>query len=360
MSSFETIERALDKFENGFNSKFEEVSIKNKELADEILQLKQRGVMQHGYDGLQTNGKTMGENVSVLFDQNAEMFFKTGNMNLKLDVKSITSAVSGMVGQYAPIATPSMTQSSLISALSIRSQPGLATLNYVRMTDRGVKPAVQTAEGAQKAETTPTFTKVTQNAITIAGYTVLSEQALKTQGELSRVIDVHLKNQLLRSLDTLVIDGTAAAAWPFGGLEALSGTYISATYTLLHDAIIDAATNMRASGYEPDVICLNPMEFLGIALKKDTAGQYLTGAYMGELPQKLHGMRVTFSSDVALGKALVLDSRYVEILMTDDANVQFGYNNDDFVRNLVTARVECSVIPVVRDLQAMNLVSPKV
>lgn len=354
---FNEMSNQLNRIEKDINSNFETVGQKYHELSDRLLTLEQIGGNRFPGE-MSTRPASPGAAVAKSFKENSEMFFRSRAMTLEVKTPILQSQV-GTVMSEGPTPRPSPVKTALVSAIPTRSIQGVSSLVYSRITDIGQLASVQAGEGALKTNAQPTFSSITQNAITVAGYTEMSEQALKTQGELEKVIDVHLTNSVLKALDNTLIDGTAVSAWPFSGLEALATDYTSATYTLLHDAVVEAAANMRTSGYEPDLVCINPMTFLGIALAKDTSGQYLTGAYMGDLPGILHGMRVTFSSNVAAGKALVIDSRYTELLISDLLNVTFGYVNDGFVRNQVTARGEVSVIPVVRDLGAINLVSPK-
>jgi hypothetical protein len=128
---------------------------------------------------------------------------------------------------------------------------------------------------------------------------------------------------------------------------------------LLHDAVVECAAHIRWGGNGPDVACLNPMSLLGIALAKATDDGYLAGSYANKLPAILHGMKVTFSANGALGTALVLDIRYTEARIGDEMNVMFTYRNDDFTRNKITVRAEMGIIPIARDTEAIQLVTPK-
>lgn len=351
--------KSLDEYGQKVFGKLEEMRATQGEFADRILTIEQKGTTMNS-DYRSPSIKSAGDSVTKAFEANADIFTKTRNVNLRIETKSITSGlVAPTVANGGVTIQPSEAANTLISAIQMRPLQGAASMHYARMTDQGVAYAVQGGEGAAKQESQPVFETVQQNAITIAGWCTLSEQALKTQGELARAMDVHMRNQLITAIDKTVISGTAVTAWPFSGLKTLAFAYTSATYTLIHDAIVEATAHLRWGGYQPDVVCVNPMTYLDIALKKDTTGQYLTGAYMGELPAQLHGMRVTFSAEIPLGKALVADSRYLEVLLADEMNVQLAYTGDNFTKNLITARAEVAIIPVVRDLGAISLVAPK-
>lgn len=356
IDSVEEIDGRIQKFVEKSQRTIDEIGTNQRELADRMLQIEQRGTLRMDYDGTQPAGG-FGAAVAKAFEANADAFFK--NRTLSLSVKAVTAAVVGAVASIGPGMKPDATGTSLLSAIPTQSAQGLASIIYSRMTDQGQAAGVQDGEGALKTEIAPVFTPITQNCITVAGFTVLSEQALKTSGELAKVIDGHLRQKVLLKADSVLLAGTAVTAWPFAGLVALATDYTSATYTSLHDAVVEAAAHMRWAGYEPDVVCLNPMSFLGIALAKATTGEYLAGSYMNELPAILHGMRVTFSANVALGKALVVDTRYTEARIGDELNVLFAYQNDDLIRNKITARAEMGIIPIARDTAAIRLVTPK-
>jgi hypothetical protein len=59
------------------------------------------------------------------------------------------------------------------------------------------------------------------------------------------------------------------------------------------------------------------------------------------------------------GKALLLDSAQVELLVVDGFQIFVGYDGNDFTKNLVTVLVERRVIPTFRATGCARLITPK-
>lgn len=336
------------------------------ELRDRINGLEQKGGMrQEGHTGTTTN---LGATVATKFREVSEQFAATKNVRftVPLETKSIgafTGASSiiashGTLGSGMIAATPAAMM--LVGNLPSKPTGGILTGHYAKYTDTTGAPAVQASEGAAKAEASPVFVDVAQNAITVAGWATVSEQALRGDGALETLVNTFLAGKVLQAADTTLIAGTAATAWPFAGYDALATAYPSATYTGLGDAIAEAVQNMRQDGFLPDIVAINSMAYLDIILSKNTGGDYLLAGALTHAPSdiRLHGCKVVFSSSLTTGEALVFDSRYCELGVSNDLTVEIGTTSDNFTRNLKTVRAEIGLIPTMRHIGAVRLVTP--
>ena len=344
------------------------VAVKLAEHSDEILQLKQRGSMQP-MDYQNAPRGTLGEAVQKKFREVSEQFAATKSVRFTVpfEVKATIGAFTGstsILASHGTIGTGMIAQSPaalmLVGNLPTRPTGGVLTSHYGRYVGQTGAAGVQSSEGAAKAEATPTFSDISQNAVTVAGFTKISEQALKGEGELAAVVNNFLVGEVFESADAMLIGGTAAAAWPFAGYDALSTAYPSAVYTDLGDAVADCVQNMRQSGFMPDIVVLNAMAYLAIILSKNTGGDYLIPGAVTNAPGdiRLHGCKVVFSSLMTTGEALVLDSRYCEMGVSSEMVVELGYDADDFTRNMRTVRAEIGLIPTMRHVGAVRLVTP--
>lgn len=154
----------------------------------------------------------------------------------------------------------------------------------------------------------------------------------------------------------------------FDGLISLADTFTSTTYTALADAISEAVANMQTAGFQPDVVVLSPSDWLAVqVLTASGSGEYLSGSYLGALPQALRGLRVVLSPTVTTGlspapttgRALLMDSAHIDLRVVEDFSVEVGYVNTDFTNNVVTLLGELRVIPVFRCEGAAVLVAPR-
>ena len=136
-------------------------------------------------------------------------------------------------------------------------------------------------------------------------------------------------------------------------LTTLSGTSGLGTASLLTpDGIFKAMmTVQNNSGFAPDAIVINPTDYQNIRLRKDSNGQYYGGGFMSgaygnggivEQPP-IWGLRTVVTSAVAVGTCYVGAFKLGASIIRKDAGmaVDIAYQNeDDFIKNLVTIRIE--------------------
>lgn len=349
--------KALDSLEKNALSELQKIGTQQLEFADRIHKLEQRsaGVPAGPHT---KHAATLGSAIAAEAERNFELFRKTRNVSF--EVKTITGAAVGAVGSMPP-ALASGNAGGIASVLRMEPSVGVNALIYARRTGTTGAVDVQGGEGAAKATAEPVFTPINQTQIFIAGKCKITEQAIRSQGELQQVIDTFLQGEIAKRLDALMVDGSVAPAPVWTGLEALASNFTSATYTKLADACMEAQASMRLSGYAADTVVMAADEWVKIILEKTAAGEYLSGSYLREMPALLNGMRVaTITAGILpANKALVYDSRFVDARVSDVMNVQMAYSGDDFDKNLITIRGEMAVIPVMRDVFAATLVTPK-
>jgi hypothetical protein len=73
---------------------------------------------------------------------------------------------------------------------------------------------------------------------------------------------------------------------------------------------------------------------------------------------EMRGLRVLLSPSVDAGKALLMDTAHVELLVVDGFVVEAAYADDDFSKNLISLRGETRVIPVFLSVGAARLITP--
>lgn len=345
----ESILKALEGLEHTFG-------IQQRELADRVLNLEQKGGARFERT---TEGVGIGENFIKEFDANRDMLAKTGKLRLELNFKAAGDPVTTASGRRiisAGVGAPAAGVIGFQDALRQRAVPGTTAIEYSRYTGIEGAAAQQAAEGDTKASVRPTHTLIQQTAITIAGLTKISKQALNDSAELKAAVETVLYRSCATALDTALVSGATGFT---GGYSGLAFSVTSGTYTALVDAVSEAVANMRVAGFVADVVALAPADFLAMQVLKGTDGHYLSGPPLGALPQELRGLRVVLSPTVDAGKALVCDSAHSELLIVDSFGVEVGTDGDDFSKNLYTLRGELRVIPVFRTAASMRLVTPK-
>jgi hypothetical protein len=344
----EQILKALDKVEQNY-------SVKMAEFGDRILNLEQSGSAHLG-ERLSTSSQSLGAQVAAAYAKNSEILAKSKSLRIEIkaatDVISTTSGRSNFAGGVGSPGVSAMI--GVQNALSVRAAPGASVSEYFRFSGTQGGASIQAGEGAQKSAVRPDHQLVVQSSLTVAGYSKISRQALNDSAELQAAINVTLRRSIASALDSALNVGNVSPAWD--GLLALA-TGFASNYTSLVDAVSHGVSEMQLAGFVPDAVALNPGDWLAITVQKGTDGHPLSGAYLGVLPEAMRGLKVVLSPTVPLSKALLIDSGQIEMLVSDDFAVEFGYTNDDFTKNLIVILGETRVIPVYRSYGAALLIT---
>lgn len=329
------------------------------ELADRVMQLEQRGRGGPEDYALKAAGqdRTIGRQAVEQFEKNAELFAKTGSVRLTL--KAASDPIT--TGQGRAIATggagaPAAQVLGIQNGLPTRTIGATTALEYSRFTGITGAAAQQAAEGDAKAAVRPEHSIITQKALTIAGWSRISRQAMRDRNALVGAIDVVLRRSVGMALDAALVTGATDFT---GGLAGLATAYTSALYTGIPDAVSEGIATMQQAGFEPDLVALNPVEWMHLTVAVGDDGHYLSGSYLGVLPYVMRGLRVVLSSSVAAGKALLIDTAHTELLIVDEYDVQMSESDgDNFTKNLVTIRGEMRVLPIFLSVGAARLITP--
>jgi hypothetical protein len=345
----EQLLKALDKID----SKFSNYETEQRTLADRLLQLEQKGSARS--DNGAATGETLGDKFVKSFAANAEMFSKT--KSLRLEIKAATDPVTTASGRSILVGgsrPPGVSAMGIQNGLPQRSTPAVTAFEYSRYTGVQGAAAVQVAEGDTKAAIRPDHTIITQNAITIAGYSKISKQAMGDMAELKSAIDITLARSTNTVLDSTLCAGTTGFT---GGLLGLATAFTSVTYNRLVDATSEGVAFMQTAGFTPDVVVLSPNDWLAISVLQSTTGEYLSGSYLTMPGESMRGLRVVLSPAMTAGKSLIIDSAFLEMLVVDEFAVEAGYVDQDFTKNLVTLLGEMRVIPTFRATGAARLIT---
>lgn len=349
----ESLSLALEKIEQKLNS----AEIDRQALQDRMNRVEQKGSAAFGEKpGDGTDG--VGERFAKQFAESADLFQKTGR--LKLEIKAAGDAVttaSGRTLAWAGMGGPDRPSNGFQQALKRRSRPGTTAVEYSRYTGLQGAADVQAAEGDTKAALRPDHSLITQQAITIAGFTKVSEQSLADMRDVAQIIGTVIQRSIEIKLDQVLVLGNTTPAFP--GYAALATASTSLIYTAMVDAISEGVAAMQTVGFLPDTVSLNPADWLALNVAKATDGQYLSGSYLSPLPQELRGLKIVISQSIPAGKALLLDSEHSELGTVDAFSIEMARDGNDFTKNLITMRGEIRVVPVFRSVGSARLITPK-
>ncbi len=359
MDYIKQVSEAVTSLETRALSQIEGIQTKQREMSDELLQIKQRGInMPTGGELGGGTGRGFSAKVNDALRNNAELISKSPHVRLEIKAAgdALTTSDARTVAS-AGVGVPAGGVLGIQYGMSTRVIGSTSAVEYSRYLANEGAAAKQASEGAAKAAVRPTFSLITETAATIAGYTKVSKQALGDSAELANAVDVTLRRSIATALDAHLTGGTWGGA---AGLLAHATAYTSLVYTALADAVSEGVATMQAAGFNPNVVAMTPADWLAICVAKGTANDhYLSGAYLGPLPMSLRSLRVVLSPSITSGKALLLDSTGVELLVCEDLAIEIGTDQDDFTKNIRTILGELRVIPTYRAVGCARLITPK-
>lgn len=355
--SLEQVLKAVDAVEANLSRDRAHVA----ELSDRLFHLEQKGALIGGEGNMHPAARvTAGAQFAQKLNKSRDLFDSARRISITVETKSFIGAAQvgarTSMGATAGADVPDVSLAGIVKPVPMI---GAASLTYARrgLPTVGFSAQPQNGEGAAKQEVTPNFTSITQAAVTVAGYANLSEQALRTDSELSSTIDLFIQNDVMAAVAAVLLQGSTATGATFEGFSALAQalTVPATVPAFLEATIAHAALQMRAAGYQPSVVVVGGSEWGAAVLRADSAGQYVNGSPLVVPPLVIAGLRVAFDATIPAGKAVLIDARFCGWGVSDQMRVDMAYTNDQFTRNLCTVRGEMSIIPFVRDVQAVRL-----
>lgn len=210
--------------------------------------------------------------------------------------------------------------------------------------------AIQASEGALKPESAIDFELVDSTIPTLAHFVKASNQALSDQPELLNLISGRLRYGLNVLLDSLIIGG-AGTGW------TVTGNHTPFTPTAGEtglDAISRAIAMLEGNEASATLILLNPGDYRSLQRVKSADDFYIYGAPSGQNGEAVWGIPILPTNAVAVGKMIAVDAAQQGVLyVREEARLDIGYVDKDFVMNLLTARGEIRALNVTIRPQAV-------
>ena len=189
------------------------------------------------------------------------------------------------------------------------------------------------SEGSVKGENTYALseTKVVQQYI--AGYVEFTKQMATSLPWLQTTLPRMLMRDYYRRENALFNTAVTALATPDISTESDKVK-----------KMIDFITAQMDLNYDVSVIVVSYTD-LGDLVKSTYSNGYYAGAGLVQLPGQgitIMGVPVVGASWATPGRALLLDSNFIERVQVKGLAIELSYENgENFVRNQVTARIEC-------------------
>lgn len=237
------------------------------------------------------------------------------------------------------------------------------TLTYFVMLVVSGTPGVITldGQGSAKAQIEPIYAPVTEALKKIACYIKETDELLSDAPFLESVVRGRGVYEQQKAVEAELVSQLT-------NTPGINTTYSGAGLTF--DNLLKAKCAVEAAtGYDADTILINPVDLQTLLLTKDETHQYLmggpayapygNGAYGAYLP--IWGCKVIATNAITQGKAVIGAFKQGAAVVTkanEGLRVEVSNSDqDDFIKNLITVRIEERVLLAVRVPGAFAIVS---
>lgn len=218
--------------------------------------------------------------------------------------------------------------------------------------DPGVADTV--AEGATKPQTDFDIVEATAKVEKIAVWIKVSKEALADIKFLQGEINTELRELIELKLDEQIISGNGTSP-NLKGILSVAPTFAAvSTLALLvptpnrFDVLVAAVAQLAAANFYGDAVVINPSDYYAMQLTKDAEGRYLLPPFQSVDGMTVAGLRLVANNGVAVGTFLAGDFKKATLAIREEMNIQVGYVNDDFIKNLITILAELRAVLFVK------------
>lgn len=322
------------------------LGVQQRELADRLLQIEQKGSSVDG-------GQPANESWGTQFVKSSafESFNRGSVQKARVEVKNTVVGAGSTVGaERKPDVVGGAFRRLQVEDMLISAPTTSNAVEYSR-ENTFVNNAAETAEGAAKPESSLTFTLVNEPVATVAHWIKISKQLAADAPALAAYISNRMKYGVNLRVENQIINGNGVAPNIAGFLK--TGNFTAHGYTnanlgtvnkkfvLIRKVIADLAV----SDYPADFIVLNPADWADFELTADSTGRYLVGNPADSAQPRLWGLPVVVSAAIAAGTFLVLSRMAATLYNREGVVVEMSDSDgDNFQRNLITLRAERRVM----------------
>jgi hypothetical protein len=169
----------------------------------------------------------------------------------------------------------------------------------------------------------------------------ISTQMLDDVPFMAAEIEKELMYQMRIKIDADLLSGDGAGA-NLKGIASYVGGYVLTTVKTDNpnnsDCVLAAATQIARLNFMANVCAMNPIDVANTKLLKGSTGYYVVNP--NDTNGTMAGIRVIESNQIPVGKILVMDNTRTNVRILQDMKINFGWENDDFRKHLVTVMAD--------------------
>lgn len=215
--------------------------------------------------------------------------------------------------------------------------------------------AGMTAEGAKKSQVSWTYTEESADVKKITEFIKVSKEALDDLDFLRSEINSELIEGVELKLDEQISSGDGNGLNLKGILPQVpvfnvTGTPLdkSVSNANKRDVLRSAVALIRKNRFNANYIIINPMDGATMELEKGTDGHYILPPFTSVDGTKVGATLVVENEAIAEGEFLAGDFTKSNLRIKEDININVGYSDDDFVKNLVTILAEMRAVHYIK------------
>lgn len=169
----------------------------------------------------------------------------------------------------------------------------------------------------------------------------VSTELLYDLDYMATMMEEELRYEVEMAANTAVLTGTASSTSPAGITTVASAfnlTTVSTSNPTTADAIRAAIAQIRSLNFYGTLTAyMNPIDVANMDLEKASdSGVYMLPPFASAEGTIVKGVRIIEDNNIAVGYLLIGDMNLYKIVMHQDFAINWGWENDDFSKNLVT------------------------
>lgn len=182
----------------------------------------------------------------------------------------------------------------------------------------------------------------TSNAKKIADSAKAVTELLQDIDGMTTFIEQELRAQVMLKVNSTLMTGVSSSTVP-AGIQTLSTTYTTTTIKTTNPTFVDALRavvgQMRSGKLTGEIdIFINSIDAANMDIAKAVdSGVYLLPPFVTSSGMRIAGARIHEDPNVPVGYFQAAFMKYYRILIYKDFTISWGWENDDFTKNLVTA-----------------------
>ena len=294
------------------------------------------------------------------FSDQIELLKKSSGNNVNLDVKAATSIT---LGSYAGTALTTEVDRSIVGPQTnmpfFRDIVNVAPIrgNKVTWINKSAvsNGAGMTAEGATKTQISWTYSEESADVKKITAYVKVSKEALDDLDFLRSEINTDLRQEIELKLDEQIAEGSGVGQNIKGILTyaptfAVAGTSLAAAVDGANrlDVLRSAVALIRKAKFRANYIAINPVDAALMDMEKGDDNHYILPPFVTADGTRVAGTTVIESFSIDEGSFLVGDFTKSNLRIREEININLGYENDDFTKNMVTILAEMRAVHYIK------------